>query len=214
MLVHGAFKGMGRPNWSKTLGSALEVGAVLLIIAFIVFFSRKEMTPWAMPIFAATIYIFAAERGALSDLLKTGVFQRLGQLSYSVYLTHAVVIASLLAASRLIGEVLDFDVTSPSTSLFPSTLDRGVNWILIDFGNLWLNDLLVFVILAAVLGTSALTWRFIELPGQRLFAALAARSLPRHPRGGMQSLSQLPFPTRYGPASFERPRRLRRAAAS
>jgi peptidoglycan/LPS O-acetylase OafA/YrhL len=175
VLVHSAFARAGRPNWSMLLGTVLEIAAVLLIVVFLVAFSRKETIPRAMPIFAATIYIFASERGVLSALLNTATFQRLGQLSYSIYLTHFVMITALAAGVRLIGQALDVDVTTPSAELFPWTLDRGVDWVLVDFGNLWLNDLAVLGVVIMVIGVSAVTHRAVELPGQQLFADLALR---------------------------------------
>ena len=185
VLVHGAFEGTGRPNWPRALGTTFEVAAVFFVIAFIASFGRPETTPWATPIFAVAIYVFAAERGALSALLRTSPFQLIGQLSYSIYLTHFVVITSALAGVRLIGETIGLDITTHSATLFPSTLALGTNWIhvdaddpwlLIDFGNLWLNDFAVLAVLATVIGLSAITWRWVELPGQRLFAVLSGRS--------------------------------------
>jgi peptidoglycan/LPS O-acetylase OafA/YrhL len=186
VLVHAAFAGGGRPGWSKMLGTMLEIGAVLLVVAFIVVFSRKETTPWAMPIFAATIYVFAAERGALSTLLNTALFQRLGQLSYSIYLTHFLVITAFWSGTRLIGLAFGLDVTTRSGDLFPSTLDRGPDWILVDFGNFWLNDLAALAIIATVLCVSAVTWRTVEQPGQRLFAALLRRPARRREAGEIE----------------------------
>ena len=179
VLVHAAFVRTGRPFWSRTTGTLLEVGAVALIGGFLLFVSRHELTPWAMPVFAAAIYVFAAERGALSGVLKSRPLQVLGTLSYSIYLTHSLVITAFNVIAKGIGKALDIEVMVPAMTLFPEAVARNINWNIVDFGNLWLNDLYGLVFLAAVIGLSALTYRAIELPGQRLFAGLLARRTAR-----------------------------------
>jgi peptidoglycan/LPS O-acetylase OafA/YrhL len=182
-LVQAVFAKAGRPNWSKTLGTILEIGAVIVVLAFLSI-SRKELIPWAMPVFAATNYIYAAERGALSHWLTSAPLQMLGRLSYSIYLTHAGLIAVWFAIVRLSGPLLGADFTTPTQSRFPWV--HSVDWDLIDFGNAWVNDLCVLVFAGVVLGVSRLTWRYVEGPGQRTTAQLLTRG------GASRSVSPAP----------------------
>jgi peptidoglycan/LPS O-acetylase OafA/YrhL len=172
VLVHAAFTRLGRPNWSRLTGTALEIVAVGLIVGFLAFVSRHELTPWATPVFAAAIYVFAAERGLVSSLLKSGPLQLLGLLSYSIYLAHTLVITAFNIVAKLIGKLLGFEVMAPAMELFPEAVTRNVNWSIVNFGNFWLNDLYALAFIATVIGLSALTYRFIEVPGQKLFAGI------------------------------------------
>jgi peptidoglycan/LPS O-acetylase OafA/YrhL len=180
VLVYAAFTRRGAPRWPVPLATPLEVGATLLIAAYLIFIGREEITPWAMPIFALAVYIFAAERGLVSSLLKSGPLQLLGMLSYSIYLTHSLLITAFNAVARLIGRVTGIEVMAPASSLFPDALDRHTRGDVVNFGNAWLNDLYALAFLAAVIVLSAITYRLIEVPGQKLFAAgLARRRLDR-----------------------------------
>lgn len=173
VLVYSAFVRTGRPGWSRRLGTALESAAVMLIAGYLLLISRSEMMPWAMPVFAVAIYVFAAERGAISSLLKSGPLQVLGMLSYSIYLTHWLVITFFNVTAKLIGKLLGIAVMTPAMELFPAAVERNINWRLVNFGSPWLNDLYAIAFIATVIGLSALTYRFIEMPGQRLAAGLA-----------------------------------------
>ena len=59
--------------------------------------------------------------------------------------------------------------------MFPATFEHNAEWQVIDFGNVALNDLYGLLVLAGLIGLSMLTYRTIELPGQRLFARLIPR---------------------------------------
>ena len=54
-----------------------------------------------------------------------------------------------------------------------------MKWHLVDFGNFWLNDLYALVPAGTIVGISVLTYRFVELPGLRLFIGLATRRFTR-----------------------------------
>jgi peptidoglycan/LPS O-acetylase OafA/YrhL len=175
VLVYAAFTHRGAPRWPVALATLIEAGAALLIAAYLVFLSREEMTPWAMPVFVLAVYVFAAERGLLSRALKSTPLQVLGMLSYSIYLTHSLVITAFNAMARLIGRFAGIEVIAPASTLFPDSPDRYLRGDIVHFGNAWLNDLYALAFLAAVIVLSAITYRLIELPGQRLFAGLARR---------------------------------------
>jgi peptidoglycan/LPS O-acetylase OafA/YrhL len=175
VLVYAAFTKTGRPDWTRAQGTWLETGAVAAVVCYLQFVSRMELTPWAMPIFVAAIYIFAAERGALSALLKSAPLQLLGIVSYSIYLTHSLVITGFYAAATAIGNLLHIDTFTDAKLLFPATFEHNTEWQVIDFGNVALNDLYGLLFLAALIGLSMFTYRTIELPGQRLFARLIPR---------------------------------------
>jgi peptidoglycan/LPS O-acetylase OafA/YrhL len=178
VLMHRVFTQAGRPNWSMALATSLEIAAVISIAAFLVFVSRKETTPWVTPVFAATVYIFAAERGALSRLLKASLPQLLGRLSYSIYLTHAVLISASILVFMIAGEALGLDLLTPAQVLYSAAVERGIDWLVLDIGSPWANDLLVGAQIAIVICVSMVTYRRIELPGQIAFRSLGERPRP------------------------------------
>jgi len=110
----------------------------LMTISFYWSYSNQDnelpllIMPW---VFGLMIYIFSNSKGYISNLLKSRYCQRLGTISYSIYLNHAIV----LSATHLIWFGL-FDI--PKTEIF-----------------ILLNLLLVVIITIAY---SEITYRLIE----------------------------------------------------
>jgi peptidoglycan/LPS O-acetylase OafA/YrhL len=173
VLVHAAFTRVGPMQVTKLGGSLIEFAMAALVMGYMLFVSDERLTPWAVPVFAAAILAFASERGVISDFLKLPALQVIGTLSYSIYLTHSLVLTAFNALAKGIGRVLHLDVMVPAPTLFEGMAERGIDWDLVHFGSFWLDDLYALAFLAAVIGLSTLTYRFIEMPGQRLFAGLA-----------------------------------------
>ena len=117
----------------------------------------------------------AAGAGVLSQLLSTAPVQFLGRISYSVYMIHGLVISAIGGASRVLERLLHQSFHATGGEVFgPTAPADTLNWPIISFGNLWLNDAYGLFYLAVLIGLSALTYHYIERPGQRLFARLAA----------------------------------------
>lgn len=83
-----------------SFGTAAEVAVVALVVTFT---SIGAMTLAAPLVFGLTVYIFAYSDGALNRLLCAKPFVALGSWSYSLYLTHAAVVAVIWAAASKIG---------------------------------------------------------------------------------------------------------------
>ena len=116
--------------------------------------------------------VFAREKGPLSRLLLTPPFHAFGEWSYSIYMIHAFLLVNVMGrAASIAGKAGLFGV--------PAGLDGGRALAdIFSRGPVEAAGLL-FVYLALVLGTSALTYRFIERPGRSWFNALAARQPAR-----------------------------------
>ena len=109
--------------------------------------------------FFALVFAHASDRGPLSRLMSTTPMQWLGRLSYSIYLTHLFLVAYVVPRLSLtVGQFLPDSVALREAAV-------------------------AAIYIAWVLALSAVTWRFIELPGQRLAARIAKRI------GGGQTLS-------------------------
>jgi hypothetical protein len=167
--LYGFFSGVliyeiWRRGFAKPLaGSFAEAVALAAVVAFITWAPDDHAAEYlATPLFALAVLVFAAERGILSRALTTRPASAIGRWSYSIYMVHTLVIA------------LAFNATHVAELAFHRA------WLIhLPDGNAifelgaW-NNLAILAILAAVVALSALTWRVIERPGQRLFNRFAA----------------------------------------
>lgn len=129
---------------------ALEIPAAACAILLILASAELLLARFAAPVvFGLLVITHADDAGPLSRLLGSAPLQWVGKLSYSIYMTHALLLAYVMP--RLAGLV---DRTLAGHG--------GVTEITVAG---------LFVLL--LLGVSALTYRFVELPGQRFFSSLA-----------------------------------------
>lgn len=170
--------------WKTTpcrLGSAGEVAVTLAVVAFVQFVGDGFSTILAPVVFAAAVWVFAAEGGVLTRALKTTLIQKLGLWSYGIYMTHTLV---LLGLDKMIGfseKRLNLDI-----SYLETMSNIGKPLLLPLIGNAWVMDLLALIYLAAVVALGALAYRYVEVPGQAFILDLrpAAFSDERHASAG------------------------------
>lgn len=154
---HLAYKAFGAlPAVSRSGATALEVLA-LAAITLLYWFAPLHGVA-SMIVFAAIMLVFASDGGAVSRMLAGQPWAFLGKISYSIYMVHFVLVSFLGGIVRA------------AQSLLHQPLYRNVDTILLmDFGPAGTMDLLALAYAAAVIGLATLTYRWIELPGQRLF---------------------------------------------
>lgn len=109
-----------------------------------------------MWVFFYTVFIFSFEAGALSRLLRCSVFQYLGRVSYSIYLTHSLVLLSI--------NLILIAVQKYNNSINITFVELGVRYI--DLGHVWLNQLVLLGVLIMVVAVSHLSYRHVELKWQ------------------------------------------------
>jgi peptidoglycan/LPS O-acetylase OafA/YrhL len=109
-------------------------------------------------VFAAAILIFARERGFISLVLKLAPFRQVARYSYSIYITHELVLIPLVYLTWFTG-VRQLSAPPQQLGMFQS----------------WPTGILPFVFLAAVLLVSAASYRFIEVRSRIYFNRVAAR---------------------------------------
>lgn len=147
-----------------TLAETAAVAAVVLVMS-----ASPKGAPLSMAaplVFGAAVAVFAAEAGGLSRLLRGALPQALGAWSYSIYLLHSlvlVVIGRMVNLAQRLGEV----------SLTEPIMVNGESRPLLILGGPWGGDAAILAYLLVVAGLSALSWRWIERPGQRFFKRLA-----------------------------------------
>lgn len=134
-----------------------------LILPVFALVSRVDGTLLPPLMFGALIFIFAFESGPVSRFLKRPQLVRLGEVSYSIYLVHYLIVLAAFGGAAVLGRVVDL----------------GSPWI--DASGRFAGDLATVVYLAVVIGASAVTYRWIESPGRDWFNALSRRLGERRP---------------------------------
>lgn len=147
--------GLGVACWhwrGRLPGGTLAEMSCLAAIVTIFLLPLVEPAPLADLAFAATVLVFARERGAISRVLLQRWALFLGTLSYSLYMVHVFVVARGMDALRWIG-------------LGSVTLIDGVPFKQIVAAP-WLADALGVGLIAACIPVAWLAWRFIEWPAR------------------------------------------------
>lgn len=150
------YKKISHLKQSYTLGTFIEV--TLLVCIVLIIQSKIEYRSIIAPVlFMLTVLFFAFESGLVSKLFKVKVLQYAGKLSYSIYMIHAAIILCLTSIAMILQKVMGIKITSTI---------RNIEFL--DFGSSIINNLVVVLILALVIGLSKLTYNHIELKGQQL----------------------------------------------
>lgn len=145
-------------------GTLAESIVITIVVAFISFVpGQPALEHLATPLFAFAVLVFAAEEGLVSRVLITRPGAALGRWSYSIYMVHTLVLIVLFSA-----------LTVAETGLGGHWLIHDTNGqAILDLGGG--NDLMYLVYLSTTVALAAITWRVVELPGQRFFALLASQ---------------------------------------
>ena len=155
------------------------VWAELAALAAVALVFYTGFTPWnllAPAVFAAAVVVFAQERGPISALLKARPFVSLGRLSYSIYMVHLPLL--LIGFERL--QRLVFAKWGGGITLYT---DGNGDQFPILAGPPLLGDAMIVLYLTLVVMIASVTYRTIEEPWRRRFAAWAdagARNTPAH----------------------------------
>lgn len=147
-----------RRSFQPTFATAslLEIVALVMIVMTL----NSDLNQKAIIssiLFCCVIMLFAFDAGVISRLLQTNAFTFLGRLSYSIYLTHIIVLSLL---------ILMFLVLEKKTGLALAPMIGDIRYI--DSGNGILNNLLVALVLLSVVAVSYFTYSFIEVNGQKV----------------------------------------------
>lgn len=106
-------------------------------------------------LFFMVILIFANEQGVVSKFLSLSFFRRMGELSFSIYLTHTWIITASKAVSIVIDKIFGFN-------FMPSETER-----VFDFGLGYWNDLIYLPYVLLIIFVASLTFKYIEKPAQQ-----------------------------------------------
>ncbi|WP_024611174.1 acyltransferase [Pseudoalteromonas sp. TB64] len=130
---------------SKRVVTTIELALLIAVYSAITLLATNKLGQLVIFfIFAITVYYFSLSNGSVSYLLKTKVMQYLGKISYSIYLTHFLII---IVATNLRQYVLPTHSSTPFDTPAAPFINIGI------------------AILTCVI--SSLTYRFIEQPLQQ-----------------------------------------------
>ena len=159
------------------LASGLEIAVVGAVLAYEILDDTGPLLFFAPFVFATATVIFAHEGGIVSRLLRSALFPRIGDWSYSIYMVHAIVLINGVAR----GAVLAVTWLKIPVDTSRGTDPGAILGALAGQGPAWAVGLaLVFV--AATLAASAVTYRLIEVPARTLANRWASRLHARRSR--------------------------------
>ncbi len=162
----------------RMLGTTASEAMLLVIwIGLLLVIRDIVMGPIAVAVIASLLVIsFAHNRGTISRFLLKRPFVRLGELSYSIYLTHvfvmSVVTISFREASKILGVSIDCQ-----------RIVEGTTSTVLCFGPPWVMDIFVMAQVLLVINVSRITYVFIEAPGRRLAKSISQKHQNRCPTG-------------------------------
>lgn len=140
----------------RTAMTMVEVAIVWAVVAFVAAAGTSPMSFMAPFLFAAAVLVFAAEGGLVSRVFHSRPLKWLGTVSYSIYLTHFFFV---LILPTVVKRVLHADLWTPREL-------PGGQWVM-AYGRTELEGTLFYLLVVALtLAGSALTYRFVEVPGR------------------------------------------------
>lgn len=161
-IGHFTYRLWRRARGRGSLPPAVEIAALGVAILFVPLAGGTPAALFAPLVFASVVFVFAFEAGPASRLMRTKAVTWLGERSYSIYMVHAFVAVNLVGRPAQIAEKL----TGIKLFLEQSSA-TGLKMLAPPFGEIGALTVIALYI-AIVLAVAALTYRFIEIPAQRL----------------------------------------------
>jgi peptidoglycan/LPS O-acetylase OafA/YrhL len=149
------------------MASALEIGMLIAVVAFVAQPDHTMFTIAAPFVFALAVAVFSYGRGVVSSLFASPPLRHVGAISYSVYLLHwPLQMAFMLVAKWS-------DTAFGWSWLF---MNDPVRQLPILGPSKFVGDAATVAMLAALLAASTVTYRFIETPWRARVRAQVAHA--------------------------------------
>lgn len=149
----------------------LEIPIVVLMVALISLLSRSQLALVSPLLFGAVVFVFAVGGGVVSRILEWRPIQRIGEISYSIYLVHFVILTIFNALTRALEQKLN-------VTLRAQFIHNGAPFDVLTIGGPWMLDFVALGYLAVVVFVSRYTYELIEVPARDYFNRLAANLFP------------------------------------
>ncbi|MEN1833910.1 acyltransferase family protein [Pseudomonas lijiangensis] len=157
--LYSRFKGLELHKGWATLLEALALLTVYMAITY----SGPSQNISLSLLFCAVIGLFAFEADGISRGLCARPFKWAGTLSFSIYMTHTIVLFVVTTSLMLFGKVTGHDLLIDLPSDIPDVALRYIHT-----QSMLLDNLIIAISVGMVLLLSVLTHRYIELPGIEL----------------------------------------------
>ena len=151
VIVYYGYKNIYIEIKKPIVATLLEISSLMLMIYLVSNIAQgNNYEHYTVVLFMAIVYLFAIENiGVMSKLLSMDLFQYLGKISYSIYMTHAIIVTGTYNVLIYLFKLNKGDVVGvPSGVIFKYAVYLDIFFIII------------------VLGLSSLTYKYIEIPGQ------------------------------------------------
>ena len=152
----------------KATMTVVELMTVLSVVVFVSHAGTSPLSFMAPFVFTVAVLVFAAEGGLVSRVFHSRPLKWLGTVSYSIYLTHFLVVLILPA---VIKRLLQADPWAPMA------LPNG-QWVMAVGRNEVEGTLAYVAVVLVTLAFSALTYRWVEVPGREWTRKWLARPQP------------------------------------
>jgi peptidoglycan/LPS O-acetylase OafA/YrhL len=141
----------------------VEILAVMAAVVFVITGATSAVSLLAPMVFLLAVLVFSAQRGWLSRLLSQRPFQFLGEISYTLYISHAFVLI-------LVGQVLH--LLEQKTTMVSAVDYHGLTLYRIDAAG-WVSDAAVVSVVSLIVGLSLPLYRYIEQPSRNYINLIA-----------------------------------------
>lgn len=156
-------------RFGRGIDDLIEVAAVVVTILFVSYGAVGPVSLAAPLVFFFTVLVFSREQGLVSRMLKLAPFVLVGTLSYSIYMIHGFILYRFVNGLSVVEKLTGFDAVHSVGE------HNSVG------GGALFSDAMTVLFLAIVIFLSYLSYRFIELPGQRFSRDWLKRSRPVGP---------------------------------
>ena len=147
----------------RMVATGLEVIATVGVFAYIAILGGPPFGYAGPLVFSAFIWIYACEAGAVTQAMRAPPLVRLGEISYSIYLTHFPIIVILTLSLRLFEHVSGVN--------FETLGFAGIDRMSFVYGpSKWVMDGVMIAYLGLVIAVATQTFKYIEEPGRKFFS--------------------------------------------
>lgn len=153
----------------------LEIAAVALVGVWLSFAVSTRAGYAAPAVFALFVLAFLGEGGRLSRLLRTRVMQVLADLSFSIYMVHALVLTALLALAHALGKAKGLSLFKAVPNPFDSRSGAHSTIEVLHVSGVGGAALILFLYVAGIAAATFAAYRLVEVPGRGMFNRLAKR---------------------------------------
>lgn len=142
----------------------IEVSIIVLVILFVLFFSHGLVSLLAPFLFSIMVMVFALEQGAVSKVLRSKPFQKLGLWSYSIYMIHAFVILVISRVIAILEPQFDFKMY-----LLAADLGNPLGVDAFYINSLYFMDILTLLYVFIVIVCASILYKVVEVNGVLIF---------------------------------------------